>query len=103
CFIATAAYGTPLADQIDTLRAFRDAFLLDNAAGTALVDAYYSVSPAIADTIAKHAALAVAVRLVLVPVIFMAKLALALPYVSLALMLLSGVWATFRLRKRGKA
>ncbi len=103
CFIATAAYGTPLADQIDTLRAFRDAFLLDNAAGTALVDAYYSVSPAIADTIAKHAALAVAVRLVLVPVIFMAKLALTLPYVSLALMLLSGVWATFRLRKRGKA
>ncbi len=35
CFVATAAYGTPLASEIDPLRIWRDGMLLDNALGTA--------------------------------------------------------------------
>src|SRR5213079_2020441 len=30
CFIATAAYGTPLDGQIDTLRSVRDRFMIGN-------------------------------------------------------------------------
>ncbi len=82
CFIATAAYGTPMADQIDTLRVVRDTYLLDNAVGTALVDTYYRVSPAIADVVAQSPVLAAAVRFTLVPVLFMAKLALAMPHLT---------------------
>ena len=53
CFIATAAYGTPMADQLEVLRTFRDRYLLTNAAGTALMRAYYKHSPAVAN-VATH-------------------------------------------------
>jgi hypothetical protein len=58
CFIATAAYGTPLAREIDTLRNFRDHYLLTNAPGAAITDAYYTVSPTIARYIAQSPAAA---------------------------------------------
>lgn len=69
CFVATAAYGTPMADQIDVLRSFRDRYLLTNAVGTSLVKAYYSHSPAVANVIADNAALRAIARAVLMPVI----------------------------------
>jgi len=101
CFIATAAYGTPMAADIDTLRAFRDAYLLESSVGTALVDAYYSVSPAVAAVIAKSPVLAAGVRLLLLPVVFAAKCLLAMPAVS---MLVLGVGLVLaRIRRRGKA
>ncbi|MCC6697639.1 MAG: IPT/TIG domain-containing protein [Candidatus Hydrogenedentes bacterium] len=68
CFIATASYGTPFDGKLDVFREFRDAVLLKSAPGAALVDLYYTMSPPIADQVAKHPALAVAVRIVLTPV-----------------------------------
>lgn len=88
CFIATAAYGTPLDGHIDTLREVRDQYLLENTPGTAFVDTYYRVSPAIADTVASSPALAAIVRVMLVPVIFLGKMALTSPAL-LALVALS--------------
>ncbi|HOJ34659.1 MAG TPA: IPT/TIG domain-containing protein [Candidatus Hydrogenedentes bacterium] len=88
CFIATAAYGTPLAEQIDVLRAVRDHFLLTNAFGTAIVDVYYRVSPALADVIAAHPLLAGVVRLLLWPVVWVSRAALAMPGV---------IWPSFAL------
>jgi hypothetical protein len=85
CFIATAAYGTPLAGEINVLRDVRDTFLLNSAAGTAFVDTYYRISPALADVVAQYPALATAIRLVLVPVVALGKLALALPHVTMVL------------------
>jgi uncharacterized repeat protein (TIGR02543 family) len=54
CFIATAAYGTPTAKQLDVLRAFRDEVLLKSTLGSRLVDLYYKVSPPIANFISEH-------------------------------------------------
>jgi len=51
CFIATAAYGTPQAEEIDRLREFRDDVLLQNILGTLFVGAYYRLSPPIAEWI----------------------------------------------------
>jgi hypothetical protein len=62
CFIATAAYGTPLEVEIDSLRAIRDARLLTNPMGAAFADAYYRVSPPIAQLVSQHATLRTAVR-----------------------------------------
>ncbi|HXZ29805.1 MAG TPA: CFI-box-CTERM domain-containing protein [Dehalococcoidia bacterium] len=53
CFIATAAYGTPSAQQIDALREFRDVVLLKSAAGSQFVALYYQLSPPVADFIAR--------------------------------------------------
>ena len=62
CFIATAAYGTDTAQELDILREFRDAVLLPNSLGAKLVSFYYETSPPIADFISQHEVLRTAVR-----------------------------------------
>jgi hypothetical protein len=102
CFIATAAYGTPLAADIDSLRALRDTYLLNNALGTAFVDSYYRVSPFVADLVAKSPVFAAVVRLLLVPVIFAAKVVVAKPALSVLLASVAAL-TVVRRRKRSKA
>ncbi len=108
CFIATAAYGNPMAEEIQILREFRDKYLLTNPLGEALVDLYYRASPPIAGFITEHPILKPIVRAGLLPVVAMStvvvnttpteKTAIAgvLVLVSVAL----AVWATRR-RSRG--
>ena len=62
CFIATAAYGSPDAPEVEQLRRFRDQRLLTNRFGVAFVRAYYSISPPIARLIARKPRLRVAIR-----------------------------------------
>ncbi|MDI6885187.1 MAG: C25 family cysteine peptidase [archaeon] len=62
CFIATAAYGTPLHEDIDVLRDFRDEYLMSNAIGKEFVKAYYAASPPIAEVISEHEGLRMIVR-----------------------------------------
>ena len=53
CFIATAAYGTPYAPQVQSLRRFRDKFLLPKSSGRLFVRVYNRFSPFFASAIAK--------------------------------------------------
>jgi len=69
CFIATAAYGTPIAKEIEILREFRDEYLLTNPVGKGLVEFYYKVSPPIAEFIAEHPSLKPIVRAGLLPAV----------------------------------
>ena len=66
CFIATAAYGTETAAELDILRDFRDQVLLKSALGSGLVASYYRLSPPVAAFIAKNDLLRVVVREMLV-------------------------------------
>lgn len=69
CFIATAAYGTPMAEEINTLRRFRDEEMEPNLLGKHLVTLYYDVSPSLARVIARSESLKAFVRLNLKPII----------------------------------
>ena len=62
CYIATAAYGTDTAGEIDILREFRDTVLLPNNLGARFVSLYYTTSPPIAHFISQHEALRIVVR-----------------------------------------
>jgi hypothetical protein len=66
CFIATAAYGTETAAELNILRDFRDQVLLKNALGSRFVEAYYKLSPPVADFIARNDFLSAVVREVLI-------------------------------------
>jgi hypothetical protein len=107
CFIATAAYGTPMAEEIQILRAFRDEYLLTNPMGRLFVAFYYRVSPPIAEFITEHPSLKSIVRAGLAPAVAMSTVAVdTTPAEKMAmiglLVLLSvavAVWAT---RRRGK-
>lgn len=83
CFIATAAYGTPLANDIDTLRKLRDTVLLNNRLGTAFVDTYYRISPRIADAIAQDSTLKSMVRLLLQIILIITRPAMSAPLLLL--------------------
>jgi alpha-tubulin suppressor-like RCC1 family protein len=108
CFIATAAYGTPLVKEIQILRGFRDEYLLTNPPGRAFVQFYYRVSPPIAEFITERPGLKPIVRVGLVPAVAMSAIAVnttpaqkmailgLLALVSVAL----AVWVTRR-RSRG--
>ena len=75
CFIATAAYDTPMAEEIQILRDFRDGYLLTNPAGEAMVGLYYRVSLPIAQFITEHPALKPIVRAGLAPAIVLSTIA----------------------------
>jgi hypothetical protein len=104
CFIATAAYGTPMAEEIQILRDFRDEYLLTNSVGQTLVDLYYRNSPPIAEFITEHPSLKPIVRAGLLPAVAMSTIAVnaalaeniaiigLLALVSVAL----AIWATRR-------
>ena len=73
CFIATAAYGTSTAEEIDVLRAFRDSVLLESTVGSQLVELYYQTSPPVADFISENGLLRTIVReLVIDPMVSVA-------------------------------
>jgi uncharacterized repeat protein (TIGR02543 family) len=69
CFIATAAYGSPLHPSVMILREFRDRCLMPSKIGRAFVRLYYKHSPSAADFIAKNKVLKVVVRIMLFPLV----------------------------------
>ncbi len=95
CFIATAAYGSPMASHVMILRQFRDKILLPNKIGRAAVVFYYKYSPPLADYIAAHDNLRKFVRWSLLPIIGLCWLTLNIGFwaVLAAFVLLPSVMA----------
>jgi hypothetical protein len=69
CFIATAAYGSLMANDVQLLREFRDSALRQTVLGELLVEAYYTFGPAAAGVIGESEELRGLARDLLDPVI----------------------------------
>ncbi len=91
CFIATAAFGSVFHPTVHLLREFRDSFMLTNSVGRFFVRQYYHFSPPIADVIATDSLLRFIVRVLLLPLIGLAWLALQLGTVKSVVLLVVGV------------
>jgi len=106
CFIATAAYGTPMAGEIQVLREFRDKYLLTNPSGQAVVGLYYRISPPLARLITEHPSLKPITRVGLVPAVAMSAIAVNTTPAEKAailglLVLVSAALAIWAKRRRG--
>jgi hypothetical protein len=53
CFIASAVYETPFAEEIRVLRYWRDTFLQNSVIGRLFIKIYYGISPPLANYISK--------------------------------------------------
>jgi hypothetical protein len=69
CFIATAAYGSVMADDVDMLRRFRDALLRRSVLGELAVETYYMFGPAVGNVVGESDLLRHTARDLLAPVV----------------------------------
>ena len=89
CFIATAAYGSPMESHVKVLRDFRDRFMLTNPVGKTFIDLYYTYSPPVADFIANHDTVRLMIRWSLLPLVGVSWMSLNIgPLPALIFMLL---------------
>jgi len=103
CFIATAAFGSPMEPQVRFLREFRDRFLMSNRPGRAFLNLYYRFSPPLARFIAGHEGLRLTVRWTLLPVVGLSYLALNLGLMAtltLSALLMAGAFVFVRSGRR---
>lgn len=69
CFIATAAYGSVLAGDVELLRRFRDRALRKSVLGELAVEAYYTFGPTLAGVIGESELLRSTSRDILAPIV----------------------------------
>ncbi|MBI3037727.1 hypothetical protein HYY75_01565 [bacterium] len=90
--------------HVQLLRNFRDQYLLGNTAGKFFTETYYRVSPPIAEYIANHDTLRLAVRAMLMPMVLIVSAVFSFGGKIVALMLillaLSMGMAAIHIRRR---
>jgi hypothetical protein len=89
CFIATAAYGSPLEPEVQLLRRFQEDVLLKTRAGTRFFEEfyrhYYQFSPAVVEMMSQDPRLQALVRwIVVTPIVNQLECVLRFPDASLA-------------------
>jgi hypothetical protein len=101
CFIATVAFGSPLAGQVEILRQFRDKYLLTNALGQKFVSWYYRNGPIAANFIKDKPLAKAAVRVALYPLIGFSLLLIFgyLPLVIVGLLMSALLFLRFKSKK----
>lgn len=104
CFIATAAFGSPMAPEVERFRHFRDQVLLKRAWGRAFVEFYYEHSPEAARFIANNEIFRTITRFLLYPILFFAEIVMKYGFLMpiLAVFLLFSFFRAQRKMKREK-
>lgn len=73
CFIATAAYGSVMASDVEMLRRFRDLALKKSVLGELFVETYYTFGPPVAGVVGESEILRATARDVLLPLVTFAR------------------------------
>jgi len=74
CFVATAAYGSLMANDVEMLRRTRDTLLRTTVLGELAVASYYTFGPAVAGVVGESDLLRASARAVLAPIIVWVRL-----------------------------
>jgi hypothetical protein len=69
CFVATAAYGSRMANDVELLRHFRDTLLARTIVGELAIETYYTFGPALAGVVGESDVLRAMARDMLRPLI----------------------------------
>ena len=69
CFVATAAYGSLLANDVEMLRRFRDRMLKHSVLGELAVETYYTFGPTVAGVVGESDLLRATARQLLTPLV----------------------------------
>ena len=69
CFVATAAYGSVLANDVELLRHVRDSLLRRSVLGELFVETYYTFGPPVAGVVGESELLRATARTLLEPVV----------------------------------
>jgi hypothetical protein len=69
CFVATAAYGSRMANDVELLRHYRDAILKNSVLGELAVETYYTFGPPVAGVVGQSELLRAAARDFLAPIV----------------------------------
>ncbi len=69
CFVATAAYGSVMANDVEMLRHVRDAMLKNTVLGELFVETYYTFGPAVAGVVGESDLLRTTARSILAPIV----------------------------------
>ena len=100
CFIATAAWGSDMAPEVQSFRDFRNKYLLPFAWGQKFVKTYYKYSPKYANMIAGNETAKTVVRSLLWPLLLFARMSVAFGFwISLAIMA-AALWSFIELYRR---
>lgn len=103
CFIATAAFGSPMEPHVVLLKEFRDKYLETHMLGREFVKSYYRFSPPIADFIREHEFLKLGVQVALYPLIglsyLMLKMSMPLQLASAGIIALLLAGSFFMVRR----
>lgn len=97
CFIATAAYGSLMVEEVIALTQFRDNILMKCSLGKHFVRFYYEISPPLADYIGENEILRTATRLALIPIVYGVKYPKASVLIFLSTIM--GITLILRVRK----
>ncbi len=100
CFIATAAFGSPLAKQVEILRVFRNQYLLTNYLGRKFVSFYYRHSPKLANFISINPLAKYFTKILLYPLIIFVFLVMITKGFFPYLILLGAGLFIIKIRKR---
>lgn len=91
CFFSSSAQDSPIMDNLNWLREFRDRYLMPNLPGKMFVEFYYWLSPPLARFVAKREPLRAVIQVALVPTIWTCRTLLESPKITLGLMAFIGV------------
>lgn len=99
CFVATAAFGSPMHESVAMLRKFRSEILMNYEWGRVFTKYYYQWGPPAAEVIAEHEILRTIARGILWPIVFLISMSMTYGFFVTVLSMISVLAILFGLTR----